>query len=348
MDAFVLVVMLFSLYIMPINALWKLLIVVVFTALLLIPVTAQFFDFAFPVLGWVMLFFNSKYIPLELKRPISVQVLPALETIFFGADLSELLASDTSELLDVIFWIPYGIIHFSLPFLVAALVFIFAPPTTLRSFAWGFGFLNLIGVIIQDLIFPCAPPWYKVLHGLEKANYSMKGSPGGLGRIDKLFGINVYTPAFTNSPLIFGAMPSLHSGCATFDCLWLCYLFPSFTPLWCVYVMWLWASTMYLTHHYFIDLVAGSCLSISFFGILLVTGYLPKHTKLCRWSYTEVEYRDICSEDPLQAEPYMELNSSTGIETDLDLEPNTVELQHMSDPFSIDDDDDDDDDDNEL
>ncbi|EEB87524.1 hypothetical protein MPER_15102, partial [Moniliophthora perniciosa FA553] len=49
--------------------------------------------------------------------------------------------------------------------------------------------MNLSGVLIQ-LLFPCAAPWYELVYGLTPATYDFKGSPGGLIRIDRLFGSN--------------------------------------------------------------------------------------------------------------------------------------------------------------
>ena len=55
------------------------------------------------------------------------------------------------------------------------------------------------------------------MYGLAPANYAMEGSPAGLARIDQLFGVDMYTSTFTASPLVFGAFPSLHAGCATIE-----------------------------------------------------------------------------------------------------------------------------------
>lgn len=291
----------FSIIIMKVSILIKFLIILILIYINFAPIFSQFFSNGLPILGWVFLFFNSKFIPLSMKRPISVKVLPILETIFYGDNLSEILASKTNTFLDILSWLPYGLIHFGLPFIVAFLIFIFAPPKTLPQFCWSFGFMNLSGVIVQNIIFSCAPPWYKVLHGLEKANYSMKGSPGGLGRIDNLVGFDMYTSGFTNSPLIFGAMPSLHSGCSTMDALWLIYLLPKFAPIWIIYVIWLWFSTMYLTHHYFIDVVAGSCLAVFFFSCVKWRGKLPIKDKFCRWNYDSLNFHNIWIEDPLKS-----------------------------------------------
>lgn len=76
----------------------------------------------------------------------------------------------------------------------------------------------------------------------------MKGSPGGLARIDALFGGNGYTNTFTNAPVPFGAFPSLHAGCSTADALLLNHFFPQYRFVYIAYVLWLYWSTMYLTH----------------------------------------------------------------------------------------------------
>jgi membrane-associated phospholipid phosphatase len=64
----------------------------------------------------------------------------------------------------------------------------------------------------------------------------MKGSAGGLSRIDAIFGGNGYTVTFSNAPIPFGAFPSLHSGSATMEALFLSYFFPRFRPAYWAYV----------------------------------------------------------------------------------------------------------------
>lgn len=86
----------------------------------------------------------------------------------------------------------------------------------------------------------------------------MPGSPAGLAAIDELFGIKLYTSTFTASPLVFGAFPSLHAGCATIEALFMIHVFPRLKPLFIIYVLWLCWATMYLSHHYAVDLVGGS------------------------------------------------------------------------------------------
>jgi len=221
-----------------------------------------------------------------------VKVLPALENIFYGANLSNILSAHQHTVLDVLAWLPYGILHYGGPAVWAGLLFIFGPPGTVPVYGRTFGYLNIAGVVIQ-LIFPCSPPWYENMYGLAPANYSMEGSPAGLRRIDLLFGIDMYSSNFTASPLVFGAFPSLHSGNAVLEALFMSHCFPRLRPFIIAYTMWMWWATMYLSHHYAIDLVAGAFLAAVAFYIAKAH-FLPRvqMDKTFRWEYEYVEIGD--------------------------------------------------------
>ncbi|KAI9822112.1 MAG: Aureobasidin resistance protein Aur1 [Thelocarpon impressellum] len=262
-------------------------------ASLLVPVTRQFFLPFLPIASWLVLFYACQFISAEYRPPIWVRVLPALENIMYGANLSNILSAHQNVVLDVLAWLPYGIIHFALPFLCTAAMFVFAAPGTAPVFARSFGYMNLAGVIIQ-LLFPCSPPWYENMFGLAPANYSMAGSPAGLARIDQLFGFDMYTSTFTASPMVFGAFPSLHAGCATIQALFLSHVFPRLRPVFVAYTLWIWWATMYLSHHYAVDLVGGSLLAgVVFF--VAKSKFLPRlqPDKDFRWDYDYVEFGDV-------------------------------------------------------
>ncbi|SCZ95250.1 BZ3500_MvSof-1268-A1-R1_Chr11-2g03383 [Microbotryum saponariae] len=273
--AFLVIVAMFSLCVMPQHILFKVFLVGIYTAALLVPFTSQFVLPATPIFGWLILFFSSQFIPTKYRPHIWVSVLPTLESVLYGANISDILTRYTSPFLDVLAWIPYGVVHFAGPFFVAAFLFVFSPPGALKFWGSAFGYLNLVGVMIQ-IIFPCAPPWYEIREGLIPANYGMHGSPGGLARIDAIFGGNGYNNTFTNAPVPFGAFPSLHAGCSTMEALFLSHFFPKGRVFYWSYVFWLYWSTMvsrlhlyqtslYLTHHYLIDLVAGGSLACAYF-----------------------------------------------------------------------------------
>lgn len=126
-------------------------------------------------------------------------------------------------------------------------------------------------------------------------------------RIDDILGLDLYGSTFGTSPLVFGAFPSLHSGCATLEMLFVAYLFPRLKPVAAIYVMWMWFATMYLTHHYMIDLVGGSIYAILAF--VVAQNFLPKtnsdyRNRLAYMSVTKSSIRtfiysiehDICSD----------------------------------------------------
>ncbi len=222
----------------------KLFIPVLHIGLLLVPITSQFFLPALPVTTYLITFFSAQFIPNNRRPSIYVSVLPTLESVLFGANISDLLTRYTHPVLDVIAWLPYGVGHFTIPFLVAIFLWLFRPKRVLHLWGRAFGWMNFVGVVTQ-IIFPCSL------------------------RIDNLLHSHGYTVAFSNSPVVFGAFPSLHSACATMEALFLAHFFPQVATYAWGYAAVLYWATMYLTHHYLIDVVGGACLAIAFFYLFL-------------------------------------------------------------------------------
>ncbi|KAG1144849.1 hypothetical protein G6F37_003405 [Rhizopus arrhizus] len=245
-----------------------------------VPYIRRFTLPALPIFTWLITFYACQFIPNHYRpNHIFVNLLPTLERILYGANLSEVISKHTHPILDILTWLPYGVIHFSFPFLLAFLLFSLGPPGCLKVYGAAFGYMNLAGVLTQ-LLFPNASPWYELSYGSAPADYSIPGEAGGLIRIDQILGLDLYGSTFGSSPLVFGAFPSLHSACATIEMFFVIYLFPKLKPLAVIYVMWMWFATMYLTHHYMIDLVGGSIYAITAFAIS--RRFLPKvNTDYC-------------------------------------------------------------------
>ncbi|KAI8070785.1 hypothetical protein BC940DRAFT_325544 [Gongronella butleri] len=258
-----------------------------------IPFIRRFTRPALPIFTWLFTFYACQFIPTEYRPShIFVNILPTLERILYGASLSEIISKHTHPVLDVLAWLPYGIFHFSLPFIFSLLLFVYGPPGACNVWAKAFGYMNIAGVLTQ-LLFPNASPWYEMTYGSAPADYSIHGEAGGLARIDDLLGLKLYGSTFGTSPLVFGAFPSLHSGSATIEMLFVTYLCPKLWPVAIGYTMWMWWSTMYLTHHYLIDLVGGSI--YAFLTFFVARQFLPKvdATKRTRLAYFGIEHVSI-------------------------------------------------------
>jgi hypothetical protein len=66
--------------------------------------------------------------------------------------------------------------------------------------------------------------------------------------------------------------------------------FPRLRPLFVLYSLWLWWATMYLSHHYAVDLVAGGIISATVYYVAK-SAFLPRMQpgKMFRWEYEYVE-----------------------------------------------------------
>lgn len=126
----------------------------------------------------------------------------------------------------------------------------------LARFAWAFLVANSIGAVVY-MIFPVAPPWYVIDHGLGPADLAALGSAAGCARFDAYFGIHYFEGFYARNPNVFGAMPSLHAAipvlmtCATWHrgTAW-----RIATLAFAVLVAF---AALYLAHHYVLDVVAG-------------------------------------------------------------------------------------------
>ncbi|KAJ8327084.1 hypothetical protein QVD99_005049 [Batrachochytrium dendrobatidis] len=255
----------------------------------------------FPIALWLLLFSTCKYIPSEWRPQIHVDILPSLDHFFFQSGFGLLLSAIFSISLgyiwtlntttagyyalvplaiatlyqiasispntafDLLLILPYGLLHYLSPFVFIVWLYFYGPTGSISLFAKAFGWQNVVGVVIQ-LIFPCAAPWYNDKNGYAPADYSMPGDPAGLVNLDKLFGTHIYTTAFNSSPLVFGAIPSLHSGFACLIMLFVIHIDKRYKYFAVAYISWMWAATIYFRHHYIIDIVVGGLCSLITFS----------------------------------------------------------------------------------
>ncbi|ODQ55927.1 PAP2-domain-containing protein [Saitoella complicata NRRL Y-17804] len=263
-----------------------------------------------PVIIWMTTFKQARLIPSDIRPFINVDLLPRWEHVLYETPLGLLsqsalltllasaalrtryallasliplildilhhLAQSLTEWKDVLAWISYGVIHFVSPFLTAFWLWLFAPPGVTGTYGWSFGMQNICGVATH-LLFPNAAPWYQTDeygYGTPPipANYSMPGSAAGLKRVDAVLGTHIYTHAFKASPLVFGAFPSLHSGFAVINFFFIARYSPRRGRYALgAFVLWQWWATMYLRHHWRLDLIGGALYSTASFLLFLPT-----------------------------------------------------------------------------
>lgn len=201
---------------------------------------------------------------------IHIEDLIAYERSLFGGTIpayylqSTLMQGPFGPLLDYLTTALYAS-HFFVPVVTAILLWYRARPYY-WSFVIGFILVAYVGFATY-LFYPAAPPWWATKYGYL------------VDQPVKLPAHFVTMASLTSKigPNKVAAMPSLHMG------------FPTYVTLFCVYVWgkktaWLFIlpfsvgfSTIYLGHHYTIDLMAGGLLALSVFaGVATVRGNLNR------------------------------------------------------------------------
>jgi membrane-associated phospholipid phosphatase len=144
--------------------------------------------------------------------------------------------------------------HYFVPLIVAILLW-YRSRSHYWPFVIGFILVAYIGFIVY-IFFPAAPPWWATKYGyLVDQPVNLPASFVAMSSLTLHIGPNKVA-----------AMPSLHMS------------FPTYSALFCIYAwggkyFWLLAfplcvgfSTIYLGHHYIIDLLAGMVLALSVFS----------------------------------------------------------------------------------
>lgn len=130
---------------------------------------------------------------------------------------------------DFITWFSYVLLHLIAPIITAVFLYIYKPPGTMGAFALALGIQNTAGFFTHVLL-PSAPPWFTHMYGMHlteeltrELNYETLGYAAGLSRMPFKLGTNIAAAGFKKSPIVFGALPSLHGAMALQCGLWIFY-----------------------------------------------------------------------------------------------------------------------------
>lgn len=240
--------------------------------------------FSIFIVYWI-LFDSMKLFPNYHFSTVDIEGLYNFEKSLFGFQSNgqlitpnEYFISNHSTLLDIIgaifylSWVPA-------PLALSFYLFQKYPAQFLR-FSLAFFLTNIIGFIIYYL-YPAAPPWYVQLHGFE-LDESTKSYAAGLIRFDTWSGTKLFQDMYAKGSNVFAAMPSLHSAYPVLAFYYSAkFGHKKLSLIFLLFVLGIWFSAVYLTHHYILDVIAG--LACAVLSIVLFEKVLLKSPRIRKW-----------------------------------------------------------------
>lgn len=242
------------------------------------PTTRKFIlGFSIFVAYWII-FDSMKAYPNYWFSDVRIREPYELEKFLFGIETSngivtpnEYFLKNGTVFLDLmtgtfyINWMP-------IPLLFAFYLWI-KDKYLLLQFSAAFFTVNLVGFVIY-YTYPAAPPWYVELYGFTE-NFNIPGNVAGLIKFDEYFGVNLFQDIYSKGSNVFAAIPSLHSAYPVVVLFygirkglgWVNILFS-------VFVLGIWFSAVYSSHHYIIDVIIGAICAVV--GLILFDRVIMK------------------------------------------------------------------------
>ncbi|KAL6941311.1 hypothetical protein ACO0RG_002439 [Hanseniaspora osmophila] len=185
-----------------------------------------------PLALWYYIYYVKKYtknlvsyhLPLQNQNPktqLHIVFIPLMVWMALNVDhqFASQAESNFKDWKNMMSWIFYVLAHLLAPIFTAVYLYVFKAPGTLKCFSLAMGLPNICGVFTH-LLLPMAPPWFTHMYGLfnnTELNYNTPGYAAGLIRVNFKAGTHLASEGFHKSPIVFGAVPSLHSAMA-FQC----------------------------------------------------------------------------------------------------------------------------------
>jgi membrane-associated phospholipid phosphatase len=211
--------------------------------------------------------FDAQPLWLWLRGPIHVADLYAWEVHLFPAFVNgargtwaELFTAHPLAVLDVAAGLAYA--TYLAEVFGVALALYFKARAQFQPLAWAFLIANVIGLVTY-VVFPAAPPWYVMEHGLGPADVTVLPSAAGAARFDALFGISYFASFYSRNPNVFGAMPSLHAAYPLLVFLHTWALGRAWRVATGAYAALVAFSAVYLAHHYVLDVLVGGLVAVT-------------------------------------------------------------------------------------
>ena len=188
-------------------------------------------------------------------------LLPWLEATLFHCLPHRVVSYYSHPALDFLAAVPY-LVHFVLPFLFLFYLTIHRYRRRfVYSYIWCAGWVNLVAVLVQ-LLFPTAPPWFMdsaVFDGIDGRLIGSLPNEAGFQRLDAFVGFPFFHNLYAQSPVKFGAFPSLHVAWPVVVLVnhpWFGMKFAA------AHVAWITWAALYSNHHYAVDALGGILLAL--------------------------------------------------------------------------------------
>ncbi len=233
---------------------------------------------------WI-LYDYMKAFPNYLYQTVHIEDLYLTEKRIFGIHyggtvltLNEYFLQHPTTLLDILTGISY-LCWMPVPLAFAGYLF-FKERSAFLQFSLSFFLVNMMGFVIYYL-YPAAPPWYVQQHGFQFIA-STHGNTAGLERFDSYVHLPIFQSLYTKGSNVFAAMPSLH---ASYPVIVLYYGYRfrlgKINSLFALLVAGIWFSAIYNSHHYVLDILAGTGCAIA--GIALFQWAMKKNAAFQRF-----------------------------------------------------------------
>lgn len=197
-----------------------------------------------------------------------------LELRFFAVapdtTLADFFQVHHSPFLDVFFAIPYALFFYIV--IGYAIYLFFADRRRMLWFVLAFALIHVMAFAIW-LTMPSAPPWYVRAYGCA-IDIGAPPDAAALLRVDQILGIHYFEQFYARSPMVFGAMPSMHCAFPMIGLLtaWRAARWRT-RPIHIAYTASMIVASVYLDHHWLLDGLAGWFIAI--LAVLMASALLP-------------------------------------------------------------------------
>lgn len=230
--------------------------------------TRSFVVICLPMVVYATMYDFFAFIPFDSLLPIRVSEPYQLDKLLFGISngsqvllLHEFIFQKLANpFLDVV----SGVFYFlHIPVFLALVLYFWQKYSSslAQKFTLGFLVINLLAFSTYFL-YPAAAPWYVTKFGFAQPLHPIPGDPAGLIRFEHIFGLHLFSENYGISPVVFGAIPSMHAGFATLGWLFSWKTSRTTVALMSVYISGMYFSALYLQHHYLLDVIIGIAYAI--------------------------------------------------------------------------------------